>query len=256
MPEAHEVEAPHLLKVVEAASASSQNDPQKQEDRKTKRSKLGSLRLNWLEQVTNDTGVTDAAFRFGHKIAEHINEDEMCAWPRMSTIASLLGRSERSVRDGVHTLVHRRHLACSKRGSGNLNQYVLLLNGLTVEERDHAETAALAASKAPSGKRKREASTPPIQSQEPANTFDRFMATFPLRGEPHDYEMARASYERNLSKGVPASVMQAGAEVYKAVCDETKATGGNWVWEAYGWLDYRGWREADPDDISYDDEGL
>lgn len=248
MLEAHEVEAPPLLKVVEAAAASPQNDPHARETKRAKGSSLGSLRLTWLEQVTNDTGVTDAAFRIGHKIAEHINERELCAWPKLSTIASLLGRSERSVRDGVHTLTHRQHLECSKRGSGNLNQYELVLNNLTVEERDRAEAAAVAAVKAASSKRKAEAICP-SQSQEPESAFDRFMEVFPTREGGHRVSVARSTYELNLQYDTTEDEMLAGVEAYAKFCDAHGYTGTRTVYDADEWLNIGGWNAVDPDEI-------
>jgi hypothetical protein len=246
--------APHPLKVVEAASLSSTSDATSGGMTKTqvKGSSLGSLKLAWLDQVTADTGASDAAFRVGHIIAQHINDRERKAWPKLSTIALRLGRVERSIRDAVHELVRRSHLESSKRGSGNLNQYALLINGLSIEDRDRAQAEAVAISKSAATKR-RSASSATSADRVSAKAFESFMEAFPPREVKHDLARARAAYETNLMNGTSSEVMLAGAQAYHSFCYAQKNTGTDQVCGAHYWLEIGGWRASDPDDLIPDD---
>lgn len=183
-------------------------------------------------------------------IARYINDRQRRAWPKIDTIARELGKTDRTVRDGVHTLVHRGHLGRSKRGSGNLNQYELLLNDLTVEERDSAEAAGKAA-KAASSQREPKAETrdTPAESGKPVDSFDLFMAAFPPRDRIHDRDSARAVYEDLLKAGATAERMLLGAEAYRRFSDANRFTGTDRVYGADCWLDIQGWIADDPEEI-------
>lgn len=251
-PNTQNVEAPYPLRLVEAASTSALDD--QSSVKSTKGTPLGSLKLRWIDQITSDTGAPDAAVRVGLVIARHINDRSRRAWPKLTTIACQLGRKERSVRDSVHALADRQHLGITKRGSGNLNQYELLQNGLTVEERDRAQIATAAAGKAASRKPEAEARGAHAEQSKVVSAFERFMAVFPHRDHAGDRGRILAMFERCLKDGITTDTILSGAEAFREFCDEKGITGTGLACEADVWLSIQGWRAVDPSAIPPDDE--
>lgn len=212
-----------------------------QAEERAKDTSLGSLKLKWMDQIETDLGLSDVAVRVGSAIRRHINKQTRRAWPRMETIANGLGRNERTVRDAVHALVRRQHLAVCKRGSGNLNQYELVVNDLTVEARNIAEAAATAVSRKP--KKVKELAA---RIDEAMSPFDRFIAAFPAQDRQYPPALAARRYEEWLAAGVTAATLLAGAEAYRELCDARGHTGTLKVEPPARWLKMRGWLELPP----------
>ncbi|MHC2089011.1 helix-turn-helix domain-containing protein [Methylobacterium sp. CM6244] len=211
---------------------------------------LASFKLDWLDQVSSDDEVADAAFRVGYIIAQHVNDKTRVAWPKIETISKLLNKCERSVRASVHSLSGRKHIRCSKRGSGNLNQYELLLNDLSVEDRSRASSVAAEIRRITS----RVSALSNSKSRSTfSSQFERFMEAFPHKPDGHDLSAARYVYGLNLQYGTTADEMLAGAKAYAKFCSLRGYTGTSRVYEAEDWLDISAWRTIDPDGIPLDE---
>jgi Helix-turn-helix domain len=90
-------------------------------------------KLDWLDQVHADRRVSDLAFRLAYAIGGYLNRNSGDAFPSQGTLARVIGRESRTVRNAAKELVACGHLAVTEgqgRGKTNLYRPILKDDGL------------------------------------------------------------------------------------------------------------------------------
>lgn len=77
-------------------------------------------------------------------------------------------------------------------------------------------------------------------SESQADHFDRFMAAYPVRDEPHDLQAAREAWGRALERARPETII-AGAEAYARAREGQPP---RYTMSARRWLNEGRWRDA------------
>ena len=82
-------------------------------------------KLDWLDQVAADRGVSATAFKTAYIIATaFLNRQSNDAWPAQDKLAAKIGITPRALRDATGQLVERGHLAVTvSKGPGRSNHY-------------------------------------------------------------------------------------------------------------------------------------
>lgn len=83
-------------------------------------------RIRWLVQVATDPALSRLTYRVATIICDHVNLTEGYAWPKVETMADMLGVSRQGVQKAVGELKEGGHLIIDPSpGRGRSNRYFL-----------------------------------------------------------------------------------------------------------------------------------
>jgi len=102
---------------------------------KSRAASYSETKQNWAEQVASDTCLPTISLRIALAWPKWLNRETLIAWPAQSTIADLLGATERTVRRGMQQLEQNGHLECvsTYRGGRDSNRYRIVLQGRVID---------------------------------------------------------------------------------------------------------------------------